>query len=49
VVHPGPEELKILGVDKAPDFTLSDAIGNQVVPAELLGEGPVVVTFYRGE
>jgi peroxiredoxin len=35
--------------DTAPDFTLSDAVGNQVVLAELLAKGPVVVTFYRGE
>ncbi|MGO8874044.1 MAG: peroxiredoxin-like family protein [Acidimicrobiales bacterium] len=35
--------------DTAPDFTLSDAIGNQVALADLLGRGPVVVTFYRGE
>ena len=35
--------------DVAPDFTLTDAVGNQVVLADLLTEGPVVVTFYRGE
>ena len=35
--------------DVAPGFTLNDAVGNQVVLADLLAEGPVVVTFYRGE
>jgi peroxiredoxin len=35
--------------DTAPTFTLSDAVGNQVALADLLAEGPVVVTFYRGE
>ena len=35
--------------DAAPDFRLTDAVGNQVVLADLLTEGPVVVTFYRGE
>jgi peroxiredoxin len=35
--------------DTAPDFALSDAVGNQVVLADVLAKGPVVVTFYRGE
>jgi len=35
--------------DTAPDFALPDAVGNQVVLSELLAQGPVVVTFYRGE
>ena len=35
--------------DLAPGFALSDAEGDQVVLADLLAEGPVVVTFYRGE
>jgi peroxiredoxin len=35
--------------DAAPGFTLKDAVGNQVELADLLTEGPVVVTFYRGE
>ena len=32
----------------APDFELPDAQGNAVSLANLLKEGPVVVTFYRG-
>ncbi|MGA3145870.1 MAG: peroxiredoxin-like family protein [Acidimicrobiales bacterium] len=35
--------------DVAPGFTLNDAVGNRVVLADLLAEGPVVLTFYRGE
>jgi peroxiredoxin len=35
--------------EAAPGFSLNDAVGNRVVLAELLTEGPVVVTFYRGE
>jgi hypothetical protein len=34
--------------DKAPDFTLPDALGRPVSLAERLKNGPVVVTFYRG-
>ncbi len=34
--------------DRAPDFTLPDATGELVRLADLLGRGPVVVTFFRG-
>jgi peroxiredoxin len=34
--------------DKAPDFTLPDAKGQQVSLASLLQQGPVVLTWYRG-
>jgi peroxiredoxin len=34
--------------DKAPEFTLSDALGTSVSSAALLAAGPLVVTFYRG-
>ena len=33
----------------APDFTLSDAFGNEVSLHTLLSKGPVVISFYRGE
>lgn len=33
---------------KAPDFTLSDAVGTPVSLGELLTAGPVVLVFYRG-
>jgi peroxiredoxin len=35
--------------DVAPDFTLADATGRAVTLSKLLSEGPVVLTFYRGE
>jgi peroxiredoxin len=35
--------------DHAPNFTLPDALGQHVTLADLLGQGPVVVVFYRGE
>jgi peroxiredoxin len=35
--------------DRAPDFTLPDARGNQVRLADRLSSGPAVVVFYRGE
>ncbi len=41
------ESAKAKG-DKAPDFELSDANGNTVALKELLAQGPVVLTFYRG-
>lgn len=34
--------------DKAPLFTLKDPDGNPVSSADLLAEGPLVLTFYRG-
>jgi len=41
------EGVKKIG-DRAPDFTLPDAVGEMVRLADLLARGPVVVTFYRG-
>lgn len=35
--------------DRAPNFTLPDALGQPVTLAGLVAQGPVVVTFYRGE
>jgi peroxiredoxin len=41
---------RALGVgDTAPMFELPDALGNQVALADLLADGPVIVSFYRGE
>jgi len=34
---------------QAPDFTLPDAFGNPVTLSHLLEQGPVILTFYRGE
>jgi peroxiredoxin len=35
--------------DAAPEFTLPDAFGHEVSLKSLLAEGPVVISFYRGE
>lgn len=35
--------------DRAPDFTLPNALGMEVSLAECLKSGPVIVKFYRGE
>src|SRR3954447_4471509 len=35
--------------DEAPDFELPDATGRRVRLSELLQDGPVVLSFYRGE
>jgi peroxiredoxin len=34
--------------DRAPEFSLQDAAGNPVSSRELLGKGPLVLSFYRG-
>lgn len=35
--------------DRAPDFTLPDALARPVSLTELLAAGPVVAVFYRGD
>ncbi len=34
--------------DKAPSFELSNALGNMVSSSNLLKDGPLVISFYRG-
>ena len=34
--------------DKAPSFTLSNAVGHSVSSDDLLKQGPLVISFYRG-
>ena len=34
--------------DKAPDFELPDAVGKKVRLSNLLADGPVILTWYRG-
>lgn len=55
-IDAGVAEINASGVapglaagDRAPDFTLPDALGRPVTLSDLLADGPVVVTFYRGE
>ncbi len=40
--------LKLSKGDKAPDFALSNAIGDTIKLSDLLENGKVVLTFYRG-
>ncbi|MEV4555424.1 peroxiredoxin-like family protein [Kitasatospora sp. NPDC049285] len=44
----GQAERAVAAGDRAPGFALSSATGRQVELAELLADGPVVLTFYRG-
>lgn len=44
----GVAERSLAVGERAPDFTLPNAHGDDVTLAELLAEGPVVVSFYRG-
>jgi hypothetical protein len=56
IMHRATEDLKSSGImdhvvkvgDKAPDFTLKDTEGQDMSLSTLLGHGPVVLTFYRG-
>ena len=41
------DKVKKVG-DLAPDFTLPDATGKEVQLSSLLKQGPVVLTWYRG-
>jgi hypothetical protein len=34
--------------EQAPEFTLPDATGKQVAFSDVLDQGPVVLSFYRG-
>lgn len=42
------ESAKNVG-DKAPDFTLPSALGENITLSEFLKDGPVVLIWYRGE
>jgi hypothetical protein len=56
LMHRATEELIASGIldkvtksgDPAPDFALDDHNGNPVRSADLLANGPLVVSFYRG-
>ncbi len=43
-----PSVLKLQSGDQAPDFSLSNAVGETVTLSKLLEQGSVVLTFYRG-
>jgi peroxiredoxin len=46
VDHPTP--LKVAVGEKAPTFELPNAVGNSIALLNQVSEGPVVLTFYRG-
>jgi hypothetical protein len=56
IMHRATEDLKNSGImdkvarvgDKAPDFTLKNTNGQDMSLSKLLSDGPVVLTFYRG-
>jgi peroxiredoxin len=49
LITSGAAEKALKEGAQAPDFTLPDALGNAVTLSHLLSQGPVVITFYRGE
>src|SRR5271165_2379603 len=49
LVADGIQDRSLKAGAQAPDFTLPDALGNPVSLSAALAEGPVVLTFYRGE
>lgn len=48
LIDSGQAENTIKAGERAPDFTLTDPEGNDVALKDLLAQGPVVLTFYRG-
>ncbi|MFA5970614.1 MAG: peroxiredoxin-like family protein [Sphingomonas sp.] len=44
----GQAERALKVGDKAPAFALNDPDGNEVSSTDLLGKGPLIVSFYRG-
>jgi peroxiredoxin len=56
IIHKGTDDLVATGQAdralkagvRAPEFALPDAHGNLVRSADLLAQGPLVLTFYRG-
>lgn len=48
LIHSGAAQRALKAGDMMPAFTLDDAEGKPVSSADLLRQGPLVVTFYRG-
>lgn len=48
LIASGAAQKALKAGDKAPAFTLNDPDGKPVSSADLLRQGPLVVTFYRG-
>jgi hypothetical protein len=57
IMHRATDDLRDSGIleqtvkvgDQAPDFALQNADGQEFRLQELLAEGPVVLSFYRGK
>jgi hypothetical protein len=57
VMHRAIDELRESGIidgvvgegQRAPDFTLEDSRGRPTGLADLLSQGPLVLTFFRGD
>ncbi|QNB08411.1 AhpC/TSA family protein [Herbaspirillum frisingense] len=48
LIASGAAQRALKAGDRAPDFVLPDPEGNPVSSTELLAEGPLVLSFYRG-
>ena len=48
LIASGAAERALQAGERAPEFTLKDANGDDVSSRDLLAKGPLVVTFYRG-
>lgn len=48
LITSGIAEAALKENEQVPDFTLPDALGQQVTLSQLLTQGPVIITFYRG-
>jgi peroxiredoxin len=48
LIASGAAERALKADERAPEFTLKDANGDDVSSRNLLAKGPLVVTFYRG-
>src|SRR5437870_7207274 len=49
LMNSGAAENALKEGTQAPDFTLLNARGNAVTLSHLLKQGPVIITFYRGQ
>src|SRR5258708_39898661 len=49
LVQSGIADKSLKAGETAPDFALPDAYGHAVTLSALLADGPVVLTFYRGD
>jgi peroxiredoxin len=49
LIKSGTAEFALKEDERAPDFTLPDALGQPVTLSQLLTQGPVIIIFYRGQ